>query len=59
LITLEAIHYEATAATTAYREMPSGTPRKAKEYRNELIAKLADLDDGIGEKFLEEKRNHA
>ncbi|HVK60816.1 MAG TPA: elongation factor G, partial [Bdellovibrionales bacterium] len=37
------------------KDIPAEFAEQAKEYRQEMIAKLADVDDGIGEKFLMEE----
>ena len=37
------------------KEIPSDLVDQAKEYRAELIGKVADFDEGIGEKFLMEE----
>jgi elongation factor G len=37
------------------KEIPADLVDQAKEYRAELIGKLADFDEGIGEKFLMEQ----
>lgn len=37
------------------KDIPADLIDQAKEYRSELIAKLADNDEGIGEKFLMEE----
>lgn len=37
------------------KDIPADLIDKANEYRQELVAQLADVDDGIGEKFLMEE----
>ncbi|MEK7358263.1 MAG: elongation factor G, partial [Bdellovibrionota bacterium] len=41
--------------TVIEKDVPADMVEQMKEYRQELIAKLADVDDGIGEKFLMEE----
>lgn len=41
--------------TVVEKEIPGDMIEQAKEFRQNLIAKLADIDDGIGEKFLMEE----
>ena len=40
---------------TTIKEIPAELLSQAKEYRAELIGKVADFDEGIGEKFLMEE----
>jgi len=56
LVTMKAYYNEgANGENVIEKAIPADMLEQAKEYRQELIAKLADVDDGIGEKFLMEE----
>jgi elongation factor G len=56
LVTMKAYYNEgANGENVVEKDIPADMLEQAKEYRQELIAKLADVDDGIGEKFLMEE----
>lgn len=56
LITLEAIYYDGDNGENLRVEpCPADLLPQAKELRQELVSKLADLDDDIATKFLEEQ----
>jgi elongation factor G len=56
LVTMKAYFNEgANGENVIEKDIPADMVEQAKEYRQELIAKLADVDDGIGEKFLMEE----
>jgi elongation factor G len=56
LVTMKAYLNEgANGENVVETEIPADLQAQAKEYRDELIAKLADVDDGIAEKFLMEE----
>jgi elongation factor G len=56
LVTMKAfINEGANGENVLEQEIPADLVEQAKEYRQELIGKLADIDDAIGEKFLMEE----
>ncbi len=56
LITMKAYQNEGEDGETIKEiPMPADLAEEAKKYRHELIGKLADIDDGIAEKFLMEE----
>ncbi len=56
LVTMKAfINEGASGETVTEIEIPADLVDQAKEYRQKMIGKLADIDDTIGEKFLMEQ----
>lgn len=56
LVTMKAFYNEGdNGENVVEKDIPADLMDQAKEYRNELIAKLADVDEGIAEKFLMEE----
>ncbi len=56
LVTMKAVIFSgADGEIITEKEIPADMLAQAKEYRNELIGKVADFDEGIGEKFLMEE----
>ena len=56
LLTMKAYYNEGSDGETVIeKDIPADMLEQAQEKRQELIAKLADIDDGIGEKFLMEE----
>lgn len=56
LVTMKALYFSGKdGEITTEKEIPAELMDQAKEYRSEMISKLADVDDGIGEKFLMEE----
>lgn len=54
LITMQAIYYDGEKGEDVrFGEIPADHLEKAKEWREKLIESLADVDDVIGNKFLE------
>jgi elongation factor G len=54
LIDMQAVYFEGDSGETILRkEIPAEYVDKAKEYRDNLIAAVADVDDVIADKFLE------
>jgi elongation factor G len=53
LVTMQAITYDGLERQTG--EIPAKYREQAQEWHNRLIEQLADFDDGIAEKFLEER----
>ena len=56
LVTMKAIYFSGKdGEIITEKEIPAELLDQAKEYRAELIGKVADFDEGIGEKFLMEE----
>ena len=57
LITMKAIiwHSEDLGAKFDITDIPEDLKDKARQYRNEMLEKLAEVDDALMEKFLEEQ----
>ena len=56
LFTLQAIYFEGEEGEKVIvKDMPSELKEQAKEYRHKLIEGLADFDDDLAEKFLNEE----
>ena len=56
LFTMTAVYFEGKEGETpVVRDIPSDLLERAKEYRCKLIEGLADFDDGLAEKFLNEE----
>lgn len=56
LVTMKACYNQgAEGETVIEKDIPADLLTKAREYRKELIGKVADFDDGIAEKFLMEE----
>lgn len=56
LVTMKAIYFSGeNGEIIDYKEIPDDLIEDAKKYRQELIAKAADFDDEVGEKFLMEE----
>lgn len=56
LLTLEAVYFDGDNGETVRREpCPPELLDKCKEARHDLVGALADFDDALAEKFLEEK----
>jgi elongation factor G len=56
LIEMRAVYFEGdNGETIRYAEIPADMQQSAKDFRNELIAKAADFDEAVAEKFLMEE----
>lgn len=56
LVTMKAIYFSGKdGEIITEKDIPAELAAQAKEYRAELIGKVADFDEGIGEKFLMEE----
>ncbi len=56
LVTMKAVYFSGKdGEVITEKEIPADLADKAKEYRMELVGKVADFDEGIGEKFLMEE----
>lgn len=56
LIDMQAIYFEGESGETIVRrEVPADLVDDAKKYREDLISAVADVDEAIGDKFLEGK----
>lgn len=56
LIDMRAVYFEGESGENiVYKEIPADMVADAKKYRDDLIAAIADLDENIGDKFLEGK----
>ncbi|MCM2281056.1 MAG: elongation factor G [Bdellovibrionaceae bacterium] len=56
LVTMKAFYFSGSdGEVITEKDIPADLADKAKEYRAELIGKVADFDEGIAEKFLSEE----
>ncbi len=56
LVKMEAVYFDGDAGENVRRApIPADLLEKCKEYRHDLVGALADFDDVIAEKFLEDK----